>query len=236
MFLKMSPASGQPRREDIDMILASSGADAGVRLIAVKELVKSVSGKDVSSLENVVRTLSLSSIDHSSSLYVKESIRNALVSRIQDNDISILEALYENATITPIISSDPQAYVSSLSLAIGSTEKPKRNILRCHLTYLASHFWTTAEVSTQELIFHQLIFPFLLFSRPRRKTAELVWEIIGNDLFQTLGSSITDWLAGCAALVKTQEAPEGSDSVNNLNKINLSISAKIAGEFPFLSW
>jgi U3 small nucleolar RNA-associated protein 10 len=168
-------------------------------------------------------------------VFIKESIRNALVSRIQDNDISILEALYENAAITPIISSDPQAYISSLSLAIGTTEKPKRNFLRCHLTYLTSHFWTTADVSTQELIFHQLIFPFLLFSRPRRKTVELVWEIIGNDLSQPLGSSVGDWLAGCAALVKTEEAPEGSDSINNLNQMNLSISARIAGEFPFLS-
>ena len=168
-------------------------------------------------------------------VFLKESIRDALVSRIQDNDTSVLEALYENAAITPIISSDPQAYISSLSLAIGTTEKPKRNLLRCHLTYLTSHFWTTAEVSTQELIFHQLIFPFLLFSRPRRKTAELVWEIIGSGLSQPPGSSVTDWLAGCAALVKTEEVSEGSDSINNLNQINLSISAKIAGEFPFLS-
>ena len=168
-------------------------------------------------------------------LFIKESIRNALVSRIQDSDISILEALYENAAIIPIISSDPQAYISSLSLAIITTEKPKRNLLRCHLTYLASHFWTTAEVSTQELIFHQLIFPFLLFSRPRRKTAELVWEIIGNDLSQSLGSSVTDWLAGCAALAKTEESSEGSDTINNLNQINLNICTKIAGEFLFLS-
>ena len=146
-----------------------------------------------------------------------------------------MEALYENATIASIISSDPQAYIASLSLAIGTDEKPKRNFLRCHLTYLASHFWTTADVSTQELIFHQLIFPFLLFSKPRRKTAELVWEIIGNDLSQPLGSGVTDWLAGCAALVNTEEASEGSDSVNKLNQINLSTSSKIAGEFPFLS-
>ena len=167
-------------------------------------------------------------------VFVKESIRNALISRIQDNDILILEALYENAAITQIISSDPQAYISSLSLAIGATEKPKRSLLRCHLTYLASHFWTIAEVSTRELIFHQLIFPFLLFSRPRRKTAELVWGIIGNDLSHPLGSSVTDWLAGCAALVKTEEVSEGSDSINNLNKINLNISEKIAGGFLFL--
>ena len=68
--MKMGPASGQPkRREDVDMILASFSADAGIRLIAVKELIKSISGKEVSSLDNVVGTLLLSSIDHSSTLY-----------------------------------------------------------------------------------------------------------------------------------------------------------------------
>ena len=57
MFMKMGPMSGQSsRHEDIDMILASSSADAGVRLMAVKELIKSIRGKEVSSLENVVRT------------------------------------------------------------------------------------------------------------------------------------------------------------------------------------
>ena len=130
------------------------------------------------------------------------------------------------------MSSDPQAYISSLSLAIGATEKPKRNVLRCHFTYLVSHFWTTVEASTQELIFHQLIFPFLLFSKPRRKTAELVWETLGKDLSKPLEASVNDWLAGCAALTKTEEAPEGNDF---LNQINLSISTKIAGVFPFLS-
>jgi U3 small nucleolar RNA-associated protein 10 len=215
----MGPASGQPSsRENIDMIYASSGADAGVRLIAVKELIKSISGKEVSSLEDAVPTLSLKSIDHSSTLFLRKlfGMPSFLASKI-----------------TTIISSDPQAYISSLSLAIGATEKPKRNFLRRHLTYPASLFWATAEVS--ELIFHQFIFLFLLFSKPRRKTAELVWEIIGNDLSQPVGSIVTDWLAGCAALVMTEEAPEGSDSVNDLNQLNLSISAKIAGKFLLLS-
>lgn len=67
MFMKMGTRSGQPsRREDIDMILASSAADSSVRLIAVKKLIKSISGKEVSGLENVVRTHFLTSIDHSS--------------------------------------------------------------------------------------------------------------------------------------------------------------------------
>jgi hypothetical protein len=70
MFMKMGSALGQPsRREDIDMVLASSSADASVRLIAVKELIKTISRKEVSSLEDMVRTPFLSSIDHSSSLY-----------------------------------------------------------------------------------------------------------------------------------------------------------------------
>lgn len=70
MFMKMDPASGQPsKRENVDMILASSSADANIRLIAVKELIKSISGKEISGLENVVRIFSLTAIDHFSSHY-----------------------------------------------------------------------------------------------------------------------------------------------------------------------
>lgn len=68
MFMKMDPASRQPS-ENVDMILASSSADANIRLIAVKELIKSISGKEISGLENVVRVFSLTAIDHSSSHY-----------------------------------------------------------------------------------------------------------------------------------------------------------------------
>lgn len=237
MYTKMGPASGEPsRREDIDMILASSSVNASVRLIAVKELIKSISGKEVSTLENMVRTV-LDIYQITPRLFIKESIRNALICRLQDSDVSILEVLYENpATITPIMSSDPQAYISSLSLAIGTTAKPKRNVLRYHLTYLVSHFWTTAEVSTQELIFHQLIFPFLLFSKSRHKIAELVWEIIGKDLLsQPSEASVSDWLVGCAAMTKAEESSEGSDLIDCLNQININISEKIAGVFPSLS-
>lgn len=69
IFTKMNPASGQPsRREDIDMILASSNADVNVRLIAVKELIKSISGKEISNLENMVRKPFMTFFGHSLSL------------------------------------------------------------------------------------------------------------------------------------------------------------------------
>lgn len=43
----------------IDIILASANADAKVRNAAVKELLKSISGKPVSAIEDIVRCLLL---------------------------------------------------------------------------------------------------------------------------------------------------------------------------------
>lgn len=43
-------------RQSIDMALASANADPNVRTVAVKELIKSISGKDVSAIEDIVRS------------------------------------------------------------------------------------------------------------------------------------------------------------------------------------
>ncbi|KAF8154101.1 hypothetical protein B0H34DRAFT_800000 [Crassisporium funariophilum] len=198
--------------KDIDMVLASASADATVRVSAVKDLIKSISGKGNSEIEDIA------------------SIRGALIARLQDTNVQVLEALYENPVdITPALSSDPAAYLSSLSLAVASsTAKPKRSVLRLHLAYLASHFWITAAPSTREDIFHQIIFPFLLFSKPRQKTAELVWEIISSHLSQSTGSSITEWLVGCAAYAKPEGVSEATKSVDLMNQINFNVSGKIA--------
>ncbi|KAF8966928.1 armadillo-type protein [Flammula alnicola] len=204
--------SGQTStREGIDMVLASANADAKVRTMAIKELVESITGKDLSSIQDI------------------ETIRSVLVARVQDSNTEVLEALYENpAAITPLFASEPKEYLSSLSLAMASQGKPKRNILRLHLTYLASSFWTSTDSSTQEEIFHQIFFPFLLFSKSRQKTAELVWDIFGTHLSQSVGSSITEWLAGCEAFVKAEAASEGKDSVDLMNQTNFNVAAKIA--------
>lgn len=49
--------SNTTSRESNDMLLASADADAKVRTIAVKELIKSIEGKELTSIDDMVRNL-----------------------------------------------------------------------------------------------------------------------------------------------------------------------------------
>jgi len=154
-----------------------------------------------------------------------------LISRLQDPSAIVLEALYSKpSAITPIMLSDSTTYISSLCASVSSQAKHKRAILRLHLSHLASHLWTIADPSIRDDIFHRILFPFLLFTKPRQKTAELVWDIIGEHLSETSSSNTLTWLLDCATLVKTQTiASDGTESVDLMNQVNFDVSAKIAG-------
>ncbi|KAF4611649.1 hypothetical protein D9613_003824 [Agrocybe pediades] len=183
------------------VMLASADADSRVRVAAVKDLIASLVGKDLKDISDL------------------DSIRGILSTRLQDTSITVLEALYSNPfVITPIFASDPSLYISNLSLAIDSQAKTKRNVLRLHFSYLTQSFWAAVDSSVQEQVFHQIIFPFLLFSKPRQKTAELVWDSIDEHI---------EWIQGCAALVK-QAPAEGTDPVDHMNQVNYEVADKIA--------
>ncbi|KAF9553866.1 hypothetical protein CPC08DRAFT_672807 [Agrocybe pediades] len=185
------------------VMLASADADSRVRVAAVKDLTASLVGKDLKDISDL------------------DSIRGILSTRLQDTSTTVLEALYSNPfVITPIFASDPSLYISNLSLAIDSQAKTKRNVLRLHFSYLTQSFWAAVDSSVQEQVFHQIIFPFLLFSKPRQKTAELVWDSIDEHI---------EWIQGCAALVK-QAPAEGTDPVDHMNQVNYEVADKIAGK------
>ena len=85
-------------------------------------------------------------------------------------------------------------------------------------------------------IFHRILFPFLLFTKSRQKTAELVWELIRDRHPKATESSGLSWIDGCDALAKTELAKtEQTDAVELMNQINFSISSKIAGELNYPS-
>lgn len=161
----------------------------------------------------------------------KDTVRGIFCARLQDTTASVLEELYSNpSVITPIFASDSKAYLSNLSLAIDSQSKTKRNILRLHFLYLTQFFWSATETSVREEAFHQIIFPFLLFSKPRQKTAELVWDLIGEHIMKTSESLSIEWLDDCIALVKSAATTQDTDSVDVMNQLNQSVAEKIAGK------
>src|ERR1700743_2416827 len=75
---------------------------------------------------------------------VQQSIHAALVARVQDTSAIVLGALYADASsILPVFLGDSKAYLDHLSVAILGS-KPKRQILRSHLVFLATHFCPAA--------------------------------------------------------------------------------------------
>ncbi|KAF9480276.1 hypothetical protein BDN70DRAFT_905831 [Pholiota conissans] len=210
--LSMSSTTEQlSSRASLDLVLASANADPTVRIIAVKELIKSLDGKDISDVADI------------------ETTRTILIARAQDTHVGVLEALYEHPEIvTPVFASNATDFLKSLSTAIASQAKPKRNVIRFHLTYLASSFWPVADSATQEQIFHQVFFPFLLFTKSRQKTVDLVWDIINTSLDHSSGTIVTEWLAGCGEFLKADATSEGIDSHDLMNRTNFKIAEKIA--------
>ncbi len=116
---------------------------------------------------------------------------------------------------------------------MASQTKLKRNLVRLHLGYLASSFVGETDASTQEEIFHQILFPSLLFSKSRQKTTELVWDTIGSTLLLLKEGVIAGWLSGCPALVIAGKVAEDVDDVDSMNRNNYNIANKIARQFCF---
>ncbi|KAJ3515006.1 hypothetical protein NLJ89_g2035 [Agrocybe chaxingu] len=190
LVIALSVIPGMSTRiEDSDTILSSSSADEKIRTVAIKKLLKSLSGKDLSGVKEL------------------ESIRGVLTARLQDSSPAVLEALYGNpSVITQVFLSDPKLYLSSLCTAMTSQHKTRRDALRLHLTFLASHFYG-------------------------KKTAELVWDIVSEQLESqsTKRSVLSEWLAGCAKLVKEAATKsDGADPVERMNHTNFAVAGKIA--------
>ena len=157
-------------------------------------------------------------------------MRSALIARVQDSDPQVLESLYEHPSIlNPILLSDPQAYIDSLANAIAYPgAKPKRNILRLHLSYLTAHFLDKASSEILQMTFDRILFPFFLFSKARQHTAELFWDVISQNFGASDSAPIFELLAGCADVVKDAKAQE--ISVDSMSSINFAVAARIAGK------
>lgn len=203
------------------MIVASTSADSKVRAIATKSLVKSLA-------------------DQPSMLPPDSNpIHSALLARIQDTSIHVLSALYEDenaSTIAPLFAQSSETYVSALSSTLASLAvKPKRPILKAHLTYLIKYVWPLLELDAMDVTFHQALFPFLLFSKGRQKTADCVWEVIQQNVQESgAGSKRCEWLSGCAAIWKASavQEKEDGDGLERMGTLNQLMSDKIAGTLP----
>lgn len=105
-----------------------------------------------------------------------------------------------------------------------------------HFSFLSAHFWahSGATAEFREEAFWRLFFPFLLFTKPRQKTAEVVWDAVGKCLSSGVGlgpEMSLGWLKGCLELVAEGGKGDEEDSMERMLKLDFAVAEKIAGRF-----
>ena len=132
--------------------------------------------------------------------------------------------------------------------------KPSRDAVRAHLIFLLSHFLPAASGTSasdeqeeedseedRERSRHvcvDILLPFLLYSKPRMKTAQAVWEILEAAEGEATGRVAFELLGGCVEAVRWEQARPGASKDRDkegadpelLTKINLAVAAKMAGQ------
>ncbi|KAF7373573.1 U3 small nucleolar RNA-associated protein 10 [Mycena sanguinolenta] len=209
----IAPQASANGHSEVGSVVASMSADERARTAAVKELFKALPSAQGDAVE-------------------LQSIHSALLARVQDTSAIVLNTLYaDSASILPVFLANPKSYVDLLSSAVTANSKPKRPLLRLHLGFLMTHFCAAASAESVEDVFHKILFPFLLFSKSRQHSADLVWELISQH-----PSARYDLLAGCADawVVEKGNVQEGGDGDTTERDENIMASDRFARHFSDL--
>ncbi|KAI0776755.1 hypothetical protein BD413DRAFT_469201 [Trametes elegans] len=236
LVLSLSASVAGPSTTDAEtatLLVASNNADAAIRARSVRDLLARFSNDTVAETE-------------------KGSISSTLLLRVHDNDASVLKALYTTSpevAVKALLDSAPShtAYIDALKQALhGSSAKPSRDVLRAHLTFLLSHFLpvlaeqqkhSQAKRVLMRYVTLDILLPFLLYTKPRMKTAQAVWDILETAEDGGIDPTMLELLGGCVEAVRwEQQRPGAKDKdgdkdsmdVALLTKINLAVAAKIA--------
>ncbi|OCH90866.1 hypothetical protein OBBRIDRAFT_729952 [Obba rivulosa] len=219
------PGVSKALNQEQDTIVASFSADSTARVSAVRDLFKMLSNTDLPASE-------------------LEAVKSALRARVQDSNPAVLAAVYgEPEQLLPVLLEDPGTYISSVITALHKSQPaPPRSVIRAHLSFLAEHFLCAISTSSPSVVDHavdEAFFPYLLFSKPKQKTAAFVWEILearSADYTDTKGIGRHELLAGCVDAVRWEQGrqsggrPEEDDYRNTeeMSRVNLALAAKIA--------
>ncbi|KAA1474189.1 hypothetical protein DENSPDRAFT_781033 [Dentipellis sp. KUC8613] len=207
-----------------DLILASMDADVNVRVAGVRNIIAALS----SGSENL-------------DTEYKEAVHTALLARVLDNTPQVLTTLYaEPSAVVPIFRAHSASYVSALSNALTSKSQHTRETLRIHIAFLADYYTPGADLAVTKEVFERIVFPFLLFSKPRQKSAMSVWAILDASEAQgerEPGLREYTLLAGCADVVRWEEGQVGRkkrggagglESMQVMANANMAVAARMA--------
>lgn len=174
-------------------------------------------------------------------------MKAALRARIEDTEPAVLEALYAQPTLLlPLVLEDTSGYLSTLTQILHNQKDiPSRTVVRLHLAFVATHLSSPlreADAALADRIVDELFFSYLLFTKPRQKTAAVVWEILEaceNNREEHMGIVRYELLGGCVDAVRWEEShraegmkDDGSHkNIELLTKINMAVAAKMAGKW-----
>lgn len=153
-----------------------------------------------------------------------------------------MEALYSKPdVILPVLLDHAEEYISSLVIVLHNVESPSsKSVTRSHLLFLANHYYSALSPALSERVFQEIFFPFLLFSKPKQKTVNIVWDILEkreNDSGDEPGIEKYELLGGCVDTVKWEQASRKKSKkdadariVDEFARVNIALAAKIAGK------
>ncbi|TFK71529.1 hypothetical protein BDN72DRAFT_432062 [Pluteus cervinus] len=220
----------------LDLIVGSSSADSTVRVVSVKGLLKLLSSSSSSELD----------------INERDAISSALLARTQDTHPEVVELLYGagdsalDAAI-PVLIKDPHVLVSNIIQALGTTNpsvevKPKKALVKLHLGFIVSYLLLGSAEEGKEVkadviekVFWGLVYPFLVYTKPRQHTAELVWDVVkelegklGDGGLESLGPF--ELIKGCVTVVEEGRGDGASDQAERMVGINEAVVKLIAGK------
>ncbi|KAI9571928.1 hypothetical protein HD554DRAFT_2300345 [Boletus coccyginus] len=199
-----------------EVVVASASTSRDTRVIAVERMY--------SMLE--VEQNNLSAPDMA-------SIRSALLGRVYDTHVGVLQVLYaspDSFLSTIGRTTSPQQLLDIITSQLFPTP-PARAVLRVHAAFLTGPFIKTHPEITSA-VQQTTLFPFLLASKSKFRTARSVWEAIKEG-----GGFQTGWLRGCVDIwdqaslgkevldVDKDDSDGGSDKAR---EVNLGVADKIA--------
>ncbi|KAF8259327.1 armadillo-type protein [Lactarius quietus] len=213
---------------EMDMVVASMDGNAETRAAAVQSMLRTLRQSADLDPENL------------------ESLRSAFLARVQDPSIVVLKALYSDpAVLLPLLLFDPSTFVKAVSEAVASKPvQASRAILRMHLSFLILHLLPAVSQDVVEEAFSHAIFPFLLFSKPKFRTAQAVWEIVETSQKNApeAGLARCESIQGCSEILKEEERrflehaqkrkdksdPSAFENTDVMRKINLAVASRMA--------
>jgi U3 small nucleolar RNA-associated protein 10 len=168
---------------------------------------------------------------------------------VHDTSIVVLNALYSKPSVLlPVLLPDPSTFIRAITEAV--TAKPaqgSRAILRAHLSFLALHLLPAVSQDVVEDAFSRAIFPFLLFSKPKFRTAQAVWEIVeaAQNGTPEAGLARCESIEGCVEILKEEERQflekakarkdksslSAFENMEVIRRVNLAVASRMAGEY-----